>query len=236
MEKVLEIEHVKEFKEELDKFPQLAIIEEKTGVPRLYVVGGAGIVLFLGMLGAFGGSPVSNLVGFVYPTYKSYKALQSEKKEDDTQWLTYWVVYSFFIVVEGFTDLLISWIPFYYLAKIAFLCFCMSSKTKGSTYIFENFIEPFLDKASKNVDELEEDIKDAVEDFAEDVREDLTEKGTKFVAEMMVNRAKGRQSPNEGESPQTSPEASDGDDYDDPRHGQVPSYSDSDDAYHPKSK
>ena len=31
----------------------------------------------------------------------SFKAIQSEDKEDDTQWLTYWVVYAFFACIDG---------------------------------------------------------------------------------------------------------------------------------------
>jgi len=31
----------------------------------------------------------SNLVGFVYPVYASFKAIKSKKKEDDSYWLTY---------------------------------------------------------------------------------------------------------------------------------------------------
>ena len=40
------------------------------------------------------------------------------EKDDDTQWLTYWVVYAAFGILEYFTDLLLSWIPFYFLAKV----------------------------------------------------------------------------------------------------------------------
>lgn len=33
-------------------------------------------------------------------------------------WLTYWVVYSLFGLVEFFSDLLLSWFPFYYVGKV----------------------------------------------------------------------------------------------------------------------
>lgn len=48
----------------------------------------------------------------------SCKAIDSEDKDDDTQWLTYWVVYAAFGIIEYFTDILLSWIPFYFLAKV----------------------------------------------------------------------------------------------------------------------
>lgn len=46
------------------------------------------------------------------------KAVESPSKEDDTMWLTYWVVYSLFGLVEFFSDLLLSWFPFYYVGKV----------------------------------------------------------------------------------------------------------------------
>ena len=56
----------------------------------------------------------------------SCKAIDSVDKEDDTQWLTYWVVYATFIIIEHFTDLLMAWIPFYFLAKVIFRPFACS--------------------------------------------------------------------------------------------------------------
>ncbi len=46
---------------------------------------------------------VGTLVGFLYPAYMSFKAIESVNKTDDTQWLVYWVVYAAFSVIEIFT-------------------------------------------------------------------------------------------------------------------------------------
>lgn len=64
------------------------------------------------------------------------KAIESPNKEDDTQWLTYWVVYGVFSLVEFFSDLFLSWFPFYYMLKVCclfwncrvffHLCFCFA--------------------------------------------------------------------------------------------------------------
>lgn len=48
----------------------------------------------------------------------SIKAIESTAKEDDTQWLTYWVVYGLFSVVESISDALLFWFPFYYMSKV----------------------------------------------------------------------------------------------------------------------
>ena len=56
----------------------------------------------------------------LYLCHASCKAIDSPEKDDDTQWLTYWVVYAVFGIMEYFTDLILSWIPFYFLAKVSY--------------------------------------------------------------------------------------------------------------------
>merc|ERR1712216_834304 len=56
-------------------------------------------------------------LGFLYPAYASYKAIESEATDDDTQWLTYWVVYSMLMIFESFADYSVFWIPGYRFAK-----------------------------------------------------------------------------------------------------------------------
>ena len=47
------------------------------------------------------------------------KAVESVNKDDDTQWLTYWVVYAAFSIVEYFSDIFLSWFPLYFLLKVS---------------------------------------------------------------------------------------------------------------------
>lgn len=46
------------------------------------------------------------------------KAIESNNKDDDTKWLTYWVVYGLFSVAEFFSDIFLFWFPFYYAGKV----------------------------------------------------------------------------------------------------------------------
>ena len=50
--------------------------------------------------------------------YFRVKAIESNDKDDDTQWLTYWVVYSTFSIGEFFSDIFLSWFPLYFLFKV----------------------------------------------------------------------------------------------------------------------
>merc|ERR1711915_548030 len=89
---------------------------------------------------------------------------------DDTQWLTYWVVYSFFTTVEAFTDVLLHWIPFYYFCKIVFLMWLMSPHFRGATVIFNSFILPTLDKYEATIDNAGKDAAKMFNKLEDEVR------------------------------------------------------------------
>lgn len=55
---------------------------------------------------------------YVAPFSSRIKAIESATKDDDTKWLTYWVVYGVFSVAEFFADIFLSWFPFYYIGKV----------------------------------------------------------------------------------------------------------------------
>lgn len=87
-----------------------------------------------------------NLVGFVYPLFASMKALKSEDKEDDSMWLTYWVIYALFTVFESFVDFALGWLPLYFFLKVGFLVFCFLPQTKGARIVYSNVLEPIFSK------------------------------------------------------------------------------------------
>jgi len=102
----------------------LGLVEQKTNVKRVYLAQGLiGVFCVYMILGHFA-ALVCNVVGFIYPAFRSFKAIESHDKSDDTKWLTYWVVFAGFSVVEFFSDIIFSWFPIYWLAKIVFLVWC----------------------------------------------------------------------------------------------------------------
>lgn len=79
---------------------------------------GSLVLLAFYLVFGLGQQLVCNIVGFVYPAYQSMKALESSKKEDDTKWLTYWVVFAVFTIVEFFSEYIVCWFPIYWLFKV----------------------------------------------------------------------------------------------------------------------
>lgn len=78
---------------QLSQYPILNKAETQTRIPKVYgVLGLGGSFIFLIFFNLFGlASPLSNLIGWAIPAYLSVQALESEGKNDDKQWLTYWV-------------------------------------------------------------------------------------------------------------------------------------------------
>lgn len=95
---------------------------------------------------------LSSLVGFGYPAFKSFQAIETKHKGDDTQWLVYWVIFAFFSIMETFIDLLLYWIPFYYAFKLAFLLWAMMPQTKGAKYLYDTFLKDLLKKNESKID------------------------------------------------------------------------------------
>lgn len=119
-------------------------IAEKVKVDKAFIViGVAALIILLAVAVGFGDF-IIDLVGYIYPVYASIKAIETEEKDDDTQWLTYWLIFSSFKIFEGIAYPLIVFIPFYHLFKVAFLIYAYYPTTKGATVVYNSFFKPYV--------------------------------------------------------------------------------------------
>ena len=118
----------------------------------------AGVVM---VMCGIGGTYITCLLGVAYPCFMSFLALESKEEDDDKQWLTYWVVFGLFNIIDQFAGFILSFIPFYYLLKLCFLIWLFHPITKGATTIYDMFILPNMRQYEKHIVAVEQKITQA---------------------------------------------------------------------------
>jgi len=126
---------------ELSKYPAFNNFEKQTLIPKVYAFAGFIWLYFFLTFVNFGGQLLTNLAGFVIPGYYSLETLFSASNTNNTQWLTYWVLFAFLTVLES-AICAIYWFPFYYGFKFCFILWLVLPQTRGAEIIFRSFMEP----------------------------------------------------------------------------------------------
>lgn len=127
---------------------QLQQLEARTGLPKSYIVlSGAGAYAVLTFLNIGGiGQLLSNIAGFVVPGYLSLNALETSTSKDDTQLLTYWVVFAFLNVLEFWSKAILYWIPLYWFIKTCVLLYLAIPQTGGAVMVYNTLLRPVAQK------------------------------------------------------------------------------------------
>mmetsp|Transcript_58 Transcript_58/g.45 ORF Transcript_58/g.45 Transcript_58/m.45 type:complete len:151 (-) Transcript_58:110-562(-) len=128
----------------VSQYEKLKEIEKKTGYSKVYFFLLAIPVISTIVYTLGGAKLVTDLVSFVYPAYMSFKAIDSSNVGDDTQWLTYWVVFSFFTIIESIAGFLTDFIPFYFPLKVSFFIWLYHPKFLGAGMVYSQAIKPFV--------------------------------------------------------------------------------------------
>lgn len=144
-------------------------LEAATNVRRqtLFLGGLCFILLYLSV--GYAANLLCYLLGFVFPTYASVKAIESSDLMEDTKWLTYWVVFS----MVNFLEIFLEWIPLYFLLKFFLLVWCMfPGPWSGTAVIYNLIIYPFVMRHRNKLDtaicQVAKHVRQAAEKAAED--------------------------------------------------------------------
>ena len=144
-------------------------LEAATNVRRQALfLGGLCFILFYLAVG-YAANFLCYFLGFVFPTYASVKAIETGNVTDDTKWLTYWLVFS----TVNFLEIVLEWVPLYYLLKFFLLVWCMfPGPWSGTTIIYNILICPFVmrhrDQFDTAISEVAKHVRQAAEKAAED--------------------------------------------------------------------
>lgn len=110
-----------------------------------------GIATSIVFLYFYGSKILIPFISIVYPCYftiKSYVNVHENSEYLIKVVCSYWTVFSFFYFIQMFTDIIFSWLPFYYLTKLIILLYITGGNfvffTPGCLYIFDEYITPFF--------------------------------------------------------------------------------------------
>ncbi|KAG1361894.1 hypothetical protein COCNU_10G001130 [Cocos nucifera] len=94
------------------------------------------------------------VLGYVYPAYECFKTVELNKPEVEQLrfWCQYWILVAALTIFERVGESFISWLPMYNEAKLAFFIYLWYPKTKGTTYVYETFLQPYVAKHENEID------------------------------------------------------------------------------------
>eukprot|EP00243_Klebsormidium_subtile_P004483 TRINITY_DN18479_c0_g1_i1.p1 TRINITY_DN18479_c0_g1~~TRINITY_DN18479_c0_g1_i1.p1 ORF type:complete len:219 (-),score=29.94 TRINITY_DN18479_c0_g1_i1:449-1105(-) len=120
------------------------------------------------MIGSFITRGLIMALGYLYPAYECYKAVEKPRPDMDQLrfWSQYWVIMAVITVSERVADVFIAWIPMYCEAKLAFIVYLWYDKTKGTTYIYQQFLKPVLTQHEPEIDRRLHELKTRAGDVA----------------------------------------------------------------------
>ncbi|CAH9078883.1 unnamed protein product [Cuscuta epithymum] len=120
------------------------------------------------MLGEFIANSLVLVLGYAYPAVECFKTLD-KNRGDNAQlrfWCQYWIIVALVRVLESIGDLSISWMPMYTELKLALFIYLWHPKTKGTTYIYESLLTPFIKKHEVDIDGRFSNFREAVWNMA----------------------------------------------------------------------
>ena len=125
------------------------------------------------------------LVGIVYPSYFSIKALETQELDDDKHWLTYWVVFGLLILLDTFLKIILDYIPFYITVKLLFILWLFLPNFKGALIIYHNFIIKCFKKYEKQIDLAKDNFEEKLNSGLHAEREFFSKNEDKFYQESL---------------------------------------------------
>ncbi|GMH09984.1 hypothetical protein Nepgr_011825 [Nepenthes gracilis] len=106
------------------------------------------------MLGEFINRGLVLILGYAFPAFECFKTVEKNRVEIDELrfWCQYWIIVAVLSVIERLGDILISWVPLYAEMKLAFIIYLWYPKTKGTSYVYESLLRPFVVKHETDIE------------------------------------------------------------------------------------
>ena len=161
-------------------------IKEKTGIDGIYVIVFLSICVLFVYLGIFG-SLITSLVGTLYPGFSTIKSIQKNTRKKE--WLTYWVVFGSFLIFDMFSNIIVKFIPFYFVLKILFLIWMFIPGSNGCKLVYEFLISKIMKPLEEIFDVFFKEYKEAQQEIVGKAKK----QGVKIMQDLMNLKKKMQQ-------------------------------------------
>ncbi|KAH6806165.1 Abscisic acid-responsive family protein [Perilla frutescens var. frutescens] len=106
------------------------------------------------MIGEFVNSCLILVLGYAYPAFQCFKTVEKNRVEipELRFWCQYWIIVAVITILEKIGDVFISWLPMYGEMKLALFIYLWYPKTKGSGYIYDTLLRPYVSRHETDID------------------------------------------------------------------------------------
>ncbi|XP_022989199.1 HVA22-like protein e [Cucurbita maxima] len=153
----------------------------------------------MGFLGRAAFNLLHAAIGFatvlLYPLYETKRAIEKASLRDQQQqWLTYWLLLSFLTMIELYFSTIISWIPIWAYIKMVVCLWLMLPSFKGAAYVYENIAMKFMtiereEKPESDLVKEKEDREDKEEEKEKKKKKEEEEEGDEEDEQKKIFRA-----------------------------------------------
>ena len=127
----------------------------------LGVIGGVFLIILLILQGW---SILITSVTVLYPALHSIRAIESEAEDDDKVWLTYWMVFGVFNVIETFFGFIFWFVPYWGWIRPGLFVWLLLPNFNGSKIIYDSVLRPICDKNKDLIKKYSEQFTSSLSD------------------------------------------------------------------------
>ncbi|KAJ6778496.1 HVA22-LIKE PROTEIN [Salix koriyanagi] len=101
------------------------------------------------------------LFGYAFPAFECFRSVEKNKVdvEEIKFWCQYWIIIALVTVCERIGDAFLSWLPMYGEVKLAFFIYLWYPKTKGTGYVYESMLRPFVTRHETDIERKLQEMK-----------------------------------------------------------------------------
>lgn len=153
-----------------DSVPQIKEAAKKLGVESGVLLGAAALLVAVIVFILFGCTILTLSITVLYPAAMSIKAIETQSTDDDKEWLTYWIIFGIFSLMDDFFGFILNMIPYFFWLKLAFFVFLFAPQTKGASVVYETVVKPQLIKYRPQIEKLINDVKGGASELAKEAK------------------------------------------------------------------